>query len=125
MNLFSTISYNYLGDRMTDPALKGATCTAVRRTDGKCVRGRNGSMLLFFKSGRVVVVIGRLLRKVVLEEKTLFMTEQLSAKLCPEWVEGITYLVFQNRIRRALALPRSIRTVWPPCIGPSSGSASS
>ncbi|HLL94309.1 MAG TPA: hypothetical protein VK404_04970 [Spirosoma sp.] len=70
MNLFSTISYNYLGDRMTDPALKGATCTAVRRTDGKCVRGRNGSMLLFFKSGRVAVVIGRLLRKVLSEEET-------------------------------------------------------
>ena len=55
---------------MTDPALKGATCTAVRRTDGKCVRGRNGSMLLFFKSGRVAVVIGRLLRKVLSEEET-------------------------------------------------------
>ena len=56
--------YYYLGDRMTDPALKGATCTAVRREDGKCIRGRNGSMLVAFDSGRTAVVIGRLLRKV-------------------------------------------------------------
>ena len=29
--------YIYLGDRMTDPLLKGA-CQAIR-TDGKCIRG--------------------------------------------------------------------------------------
>lgn len=55
--------YIYLGDTLTDPALKGAQCTAVLRADGKCVRG-SGNMLVRFDDGRVVVVIGRLLRKV-------------------------------------------------------------
>ncbi|QHV94016.1 hypothetical protein [Spirosoma endbachense] len=55
--------YTYLGDRMTDPALKGQACAAVLREDGKCIRGRNGSMLVRFDSGREAIVIGRLLRK--------------------------------------------------------------
>lgn len=55
--------YKYLGDRYTSPELKGSHCTAVRRTDGKCIRGRNGSMLVQFESGKSVI-IGRLLRKV-------------------------------------------------------------
>lgn len=55
--------YRYLGDRLTDPMLKGAPCNAVRRTDGKCIRGRNGNMLVTFEDGRVAVVLGRLLRR--------------------------------------------------------------
>ena len=56
--------YTYLGDRVTDPTLKGQLCRAVLRDDGKCIRGKNGSMLVLFDSGRVANVIGRLLRKV-------------------------------------------------------------
>jgi hypothetical protein len=37
---------------------------AVRRADGKCIRGKNGSMLVQFEDGRKMVVVGRLLRKV-------------------------------------------------------------
>jgi hypothetical protein len=48
---------------MTDPSLKGAACKAVLRADGKCIRGKNGSMLVSF-SGKKVVVIARLLRKI-------------------------------------------------------------
>ncbi|QDK79574.1 hypothetical protein EXU85_13565 [Spirosoma sp. KCTC 42546] len=55
--------YKYLGDRMTDPALKGLSCRAVLQEDNKCIRGRNGSMLVQFDSGPIVHVIGRLLRK--------------------------------------------------------------
>lgn len=55
--------YKYLGDRFTDPQYKGAPCEAVRRSDGKCIRGKNGSMLVSFE-GKPVVVIGRLLRKI-------------------------------------------------------------
>jgi hypothetical protein len=57
------MEYIYLGDRNTDPALKGARCKAVRRADGKCIRGKNGSMLVELEEGRRMVVIGRLLRK--------------------------------------------------------------
>jgi len=59
--------YTYLGDRITDPALKGAICSAVLQPDGKCIRGRNGSMLVEFEGGRVANVIGRLLRKIAPE----------------------------------------------------------
>ena len=55
--------YIYLGDRQTDPALKGQVCRSVERKDGKCIRGKNGSMLVEFEGGRKANVIGRLLRK--------------------------------------------------------------
>ena len=42
---------------------QGARCTAVRRTNGKCIRARNGSMLVEFDNGVRHVVVGRLLRK--------------------------------------------------------------
>lgn len=53
--------YKYLGDRLTDLRRK-SSCSAVRRNNGKCIRGKNGSMLVEFE-GEKVVVIGRLLRK--------------------------------------------------------------
>jgi len=55
--------YKYLGDRLTAAEYKGQTCEAVHRADGKCIRGKNGSMLVSF-NGRQVVVIARLLRKI-------------------------------------------------------------
>ncbi len=58
------MEYTYLGDRMTDPALKDKTCRAIRHLNGKCVRGKNGNMLVEFDDGRQVNVIGRLLRKI-------------------------------------------------------------
>jgi hypothetical protein len=57
------VRYIYLGDRWTDPALKGQPCDPVRRADGKCIRGR-GSMLVVFADGLPRVVIARLLRVV-------------------------------------------------------------
>lgn len=56
-------SYLYRGDRWTDPQLKGAAVEGVQQANGKCVRGRNGNMLVTF-GGRRVVVVGRQLRKV-------------------------------------------------------------
>lgn len=55
--------YTYRGDRFTDPELKGKQCEAVRRPDGKCIRGKNGNMLVSF-NGRYVVVLARQLRKI-------------------------------------------------------------
>lgn len=55
--------YTYLGDRLTDTKYKRATCTAVLRDDGKCIRGSNGNMLVRFQCGTKVVVVARLLRK--------------------------------------------------------------
>jgi hypothetical protein len=55
--------YRYLGDRNTDPNLKNRECKAVRRPDGKCIRGKNGNMLVDF-GGTLMVVVARLLRKV-------------------------------------------------------------
>jgi hypothetical protein len=58
------MEYTYLGDRLTAPRFKGQPCRAVRRKDGKCIRGKNGSMLVMFAGGETAVVIGRLLRKI-------------------------------------------------------------
>jgi flagellar basal body rod protein FlgG len=57
------MEYTYLGDRYTDLCLKRQSFSAVRRPDGKCIRGRNGAMLITDERGRKYVVIGRLLRK--------------------------------------------------------------
>ena len=55
--------YSYIGDRFTSSAYKGRNCRAIRRTDGTCVRGKNGNMLVSFESD-IVVVQARLLRKI-------------------------------------------------------------
>lgn len=58
--------YLYRGDRLTDPNLKGAPCVAVDRGDGKCVRGKNGNMLVRFDGeDSPRVVLARQLRKVL------------------------------------------------------------
>lgn len=58
------MDYIYLGDRLTRPELRRMPCRAVRRSDGKCIRGRNGNMLVEFNGGGKCVVLGRLLRKI-------------------------------------------------------------
>ncbi len=55
--------YMYLGDKLTDAKYKGNNCLAVRRNDGKCIRGKNGNMLVKFTTGQTVNVVARLLRK--------------------------------------------------------------
>lgn len=49
---------------MTDPKYKGSECSAVR-VNGKCVRGRNGNMLVRFANGELVNVLARQLRKII------------------------------------------------------------
>ncbi|MHA4842941.1 hypothetical protein ACX0G7_02195 [Flavitalea antarctica] len=56
------MKYIYLGDRNTVSDLKGKACIAVRRDDGKCIRGKNGSMLVSFEGVRHNIP-ARLLRK--------------------------------------------------------------
>ena len=58
------MEYQYLGDRNTAASLKKQFCKAVRRTDGKCIRGKNGSILVQFADGKKFVVVGRLLKKI-------------------------------------------------------------
>ena len=55
-------AYTYLGDKNTSRELKGSQCKAVYRTDGKCIRGKNGNMLVEFE-GKKTIVVARLLRK--------------------------------------------------------------
>ena len=54
--------YVYLGDRLTRAELRSARCRAVRRRDGRCIRGR-GNMLVEFETGLRCVVVARRLRK--------------------------------------------------------------
>jgi hypothetical protein len=58
------MAYHYRGDRYTDTELKGKTCEAIRRLDGKCIRGKNSNMLVSF-NGKPVVVLARQLRKII------------------------------------------------------------
>ncbi len=54
--------YIYLGDKLTNIALKDKLCDAVR-TNGKCIRGRMGTMLVSF-SGMIHNILARRLRKI-------------------------------------------------------------
>ncbi len=57
------MAYIYLGDRNTEGSLRKKLCDAVKRND-KCLRGKNGNMLVKFEDGRRIVIVARLLRKV-------------------------------------------------------------
>lgn len=56
-------TYVYCGDRLTAPQLAGLPLDAVRRADGRCIRGTNGNMLVVDAAGVRYVVLGRQLRK--------------------------------------------------------------
>ncbi len=60
--------YRYLGDRNTEQELKNVYCTAVRNAREKCIRGKNGNMLIQLSNGKKVVVVARLLRKIKAEQ---------------------------------------------------------
>jgi len=59
------MDYIYHGDKLAKrySAYAGQYCKAVRRQDGKCIRGRNANMLVEFSCGTRVVVLARMLRK--------------------------------------------------------------
>ena len=54
--------YLYRGDRYTDNRYKMQPCSPVLSNAGKCIRGRNGNMLVSFASGTVVILARQLRR---------------------------------------------------------------
>lgn len=55
--------YIYLGDKLAKMGqYAGRECTAALRPNGKCIRGRNANMLVYF-DGEPVVVLARMLRR--------------------------------------------------------------
>ena len=54
--------YTYLGDRLTDPRLRGMQCDPVRNAAGKCICGALGTMLVEDGAGVRYVVLRRRLR---------------------------------------------------------------
>jgi hypothetical protein len=58
----ASAEYIYKGDRLTADVYKGKSCIAIRRIDGKCIRGKNGSMLVIFGTTKVVVLARQLRR---------------------------------------------------------------
>lgn len=54
--------YLYRGDRYTDEKYKMQPCSPVLSNSGKCIRGKNGNMLVSFQSGTVVVLARQLRR---------------------------------------------------------------
>ena len=53
------------------PELRRMPCRAVRRFDGKCIRGKNGNMLVEFPGVGNCVVLGKLLRKIKKQKEKL------------------------------------------------------
>lgn len=53
------MDYIYRGDRFTQEKYRYKECSAIRTDRGKCIRGRNGNMLVRFYNGDIVVVMGR------------------------------------------------------------------
>lgn len=53
--------YVYLGDKHTDPVLRGALCDPIKREDGKCIVG-GSKQLVVFEDGTRHVVLRRRLR---------------------------------------------------------------
>ncbi len=62
--------YLYRGDRYTDDKYKLQPCSPVLSNAGKCIRGKNGNMLVNFVSGTVVILARQLRRldKLALKE---------------------------------------------------------
>ena len=54
--------YIYRGDRYTDVQYKMQVCKPVLTSTGKCIRGKNGNMLVSFQSG-ICNVLARQLRR--------------------------------------------------------------
>jgi hypothetical protein len=54
--------YIYRGDRYTDVKYKMQPCQPVLTSTGKCIRGKNGNMLVSFQSG-ICNVLARQLRR--------------------------------------------------------------
>ena len=55
--------YLYRGDRYTDDKYKFQPCLPVLSNTGKCIRGKNGNMLVSFQS-RSCIVLARQLRRI-------------------------------------------------------------
>ena len=64
--------YLYRGDRYTDDKYKMQSCSPVLSNAGKCIRGKNGNMLVSFQSGSCIVLARQLRRldKLALKETT-------------------------------------------------------
>jgi hypothetical protein len=62
--------YIYRGDRYTDVKYKMQVCQPVLTSTGKCIRGKNGNMLVSFQSGSCIVLARQLRRldKLALKE---------------------------------------------------------
>jgi hypothetical protein len=68
--------YIYRGDRYTDVQYKMQPCQPVLTSTGKCIRGKNGNMLVSFQSG-ICNVLARQLRrldKLVIKESACDMS---------------------------------------------------
>ena len=63
---FTNMDYIYHSDKLAkiESEYAGKECKAVRRKNGKCIRGRNSNMLVEFENGDQVTIPARMLRKI-------------------------------------------------------------
>ena len=50
------MDYKYLGDKATSSLVKGKACRAIQRQNAKCIRGKNGNMLIALDGQSAVVI---------------------------------------------------------------------
>jgi hypothetical protein len=74
-------TYIYRGDRYTDVKYKMEPCQPVLTSTGKCIRGKNGNMLVSFQSGTVVVLARQLRRLDKLVQKEFNMIYHVPKKV--------------------------------------------
>ena len=73
--------YIYRGDRYTDVKYKMQPCQPVLTSTKKCIRGKNGNMLVSFQSGTVVVLARQLRRLDKLVQKEFNMIYHVHKKV--------------------------------------------
>jgi len=58
--------YIYKGDRLTNADFKNKHCVAIKKDDGKCIRGKNGNMLVYFPGLKIkAIILAKRLRKIL------------------------------------------------------------
>lgn len=96
-------NYTYIGDKLAKSGkLVGKPCTAVRRDNGKCIRGKNGNMLVEFDGTRVVVP-AKHLRKTEGAQVSAQVPEIMPARVFAQAPEVYAIAQASGRIVEALA----------------------
>jgi integrase len=110
--------YTYIGDKYAKTGqYAGKLCSAIRRADGKCIRGKNGNMLVRFDDGTAVVVLAKMLRKVDKNQKhmtAIFAPSKKHAAISDASAQIVDVLSagYSNLINGMIGKSKNTRTTY-------------